>query len=123
MAKAPLMVDVQLGELHGSICGDELGAWLKINGYRDMRITADQLRLMADKLDRMQQAAATFHNVQSNELRFFSITYSTEKGEDSVSLKATSGEDAANMFCENSKVSRCRISSVYDQEAQEYVNY
>lgn len=124
MSKSPMMVDTSLGEMHGTICGDENGAWLTVNGYRDMRITAEQLRLMADKLDRMQQAAKTFYNViPGTDTRVYAITYGIGVGEECENIIAANSTDAVMQFCNRSNMNRNVIRSVFDKEAGEYVEF
>lgn len=116
MSKAPLIVDIVLGEMHGNINGTETGAYVNLYGT-GQKLTAKQLRDLADKVDQMNAAAMVFYGITERE---YAITWNTGNGEDGVVILAGDPVLAARKFYAEYPH---EIKSMYDRQMSDYVDF
>lgn len=130
MSQAPIVVDTLLaGEISVVISANESTVTASIPGYRP--ITADQLRKLADQMDRLGAAAHLYFDVQEdNNLRDFVVGYSvrnpadrSELIEESTTIQAANGKEAVDKFEKVMGINRSRVTSVFDADIKDYVNY
>lgn len=118
MSKAPLLRDVLLGDINGSIVGTETGVTVNLMGHT---VNAKQLRAMADQLDAMQAAVNAFYGVKEQE---FAVTFTTGNIEDNVIIKAIDADDARGKFIGLYKtVPNTTIRLIYNRDTNQYVEF
>lgn len=94
MSKSPLVRDALLGALAVTLVGNPDGVHAKLYGER---ISAEQLRNLADELERLQAAVDVFFNVVEYAITY-KPTFDARYAEDSVIIKAASEQDALLAF-------------------------
>ena len=113
MSKAPMVVDIVLGEMQGTIVGTEEGSHVNLYGSGNL-ITSEQLRNLADKIDKMDAASKIFFGTDRTPNIEYAITFCTNDVEDSVVITASSPVEAAKKFF---AVHKTTIKAMYDRIA------
>ena len=112
MSKAPLLRDALLGNLAITLVACPEGVHAKVYGEE---ITAEQLRNLADNLDRLQEARDVYFGMKE-----YTINFRLFGKEDCVIIKECSPLAALNLF--KADYSRDEILSVFDRSANETVD-
>lgn len=112
MSKSPLTRETTLGNLAVTLvaCPDSVHA----NVYGE-EISAEQLRKLADDLDRLQEARDVYFGMKE-----YTINFRIFGKEDCVVIKECSPLAALNLF--KADYSRDEILSVFDRSANETVD-
>lgn len=114
MSKAPLTRDVVLGSLAGTLVGSTDGTFVQMYGER---VSAADLRKLADQVDNMDRAVKAFYNITEVE---YSITWGTANGEDGVIVLASDPVQAARKFYADHPH---EIKAMYNRSSNEYVDF
>lgn len=112
MSKAPLVRDAVLGELPITLVASTDSVHATLYGES---ITAEQLRRLADDLDRLQAARDVYFGIKE-----YTINFRLFGKEDCVIIKECSALAALNLF--KADYSRDEILSVFDREASQTVD-
>lgn len=112
MAKSPLTRDTTLGgELNVLLVGAPNHVYASI---MSVKVTAKQLRELADQVDRMEEATTVYFDLTE-----YAVNYTPNTGnyaEDSVVIKASSEQDALLAFDE---MKLGKAKSIYNRDTCE----
>ncbi len=112
MAKAPLTRDALLGGHAVTLVGSPEGVHARL--YSE-KISPEQLRKLADDLDRLQAAVDVFFDLQEYAITY-KPTFDARYAEDSVIVKASSEQEALLAF---DALNLGKAKSVYNRVTQE----